>query len=193
MTMPVWYVFGLWTLWILQFVLFRPKGRGTAVKTAPKSRWGIFLQILGNWAIFVPARTVWMEPLPIWRLFSGTIFGLAGIWLASAGIRRLGKQWRFVAALNDDHQLVTSGPYRIVRHPIYASMLAMSIMSATLLGRLPWWPIGIAFILAGIEIRIHAEDGLLRERFGRQFDEWKREVPAYLPKIRRSEEVLRGK
>ena len=193
MTTPVWYVFGLWTLWILQFVLFRPKERATAVKTAPKSRWGIVLQMLGNWALFGPARTVLMEPIPIWRLFAGTIFGLVGIWLASAGIRRLGKQWRFMAALNDDHQLVTSGPYRILRHPIYASMLAMSIMIALLLGRLPWWPIGIALILAGIEIRIHAEDGLLRERFGQQFDEWKRGVPAYLPKIRRSEEVLGGK
>src|SRR5262252_9047488 len=121
MTMPVWYVFGLWTLWILQFVLFRPKERATAVKTAPKSRWGIALQVLGNWAIFLPARTVLMEPIPIWRLFSGTIFGLVGIWLASAAIRKLGKQWRIMAALNDDHQLVTSGPYRIVRHPIYAS------------------------------------------------------------------------
>src|SRR5579863_7294727 len=106
MTMPVWYLFGLWTLWMLQFVVFRAKGKATAVKTAPKSRWGMVLQMLGNWAIFLPAIRVLTEPIPIWRLLAGTVFGLVGIWLASAGIRHLGKQWRFVAALNDDHQLV---------------------------------------------------------------------------------------
>jgi protein-S-isoprenylcysteine O-methyltransferase Ste14 len=60
----------------------------------------------------------------------------------------------------------------------------MTIMSALLLGRLPWWPLGIALFLAGIEIRIHAEDELLRNRFGSRFQEWERDVPAYLPLIR---------
>ena len=87
------------------------------------------------------------------------------------------------AALSDDNELVTSGPDQIVRHPIYASMFAMSIMSALLLGRLPWWPIGIALFVVGIEIRIHVEDDLLRNRFGSQFEEWKSQVPAYLPLI----------
>jgi len=111
-------------------------------------------------------------------------FGLGGSWLASSGVRHLGKQWQVQAAINDDHQLVTSGPYQIVRHPIYASMFAMNITTALLLGRLPWWPIGIVLCLAGIEIRIQVEDGLLRDRFGPRFEAWKRKVPAYLPLIR---------
>jgi hypothetical protein len=88
------------------------------------------------------------------------------------------------AALNADHELVTSGPYRIIRHPIYASMFAMMIMSVLLLGKLPWWPIAIALFLTGIEIRIHAEDRLLRERFGSRFEDWKSKVPAYVPLLR---------
>ena len=107
-----------------------------------------------------------------------------GIWLAATGVRHLGKQWRMNAALNADHELVTSGPYRIVRHPIYASMFAMMIMCILLLGKLPWWPIAIALFLTGIEIRIHAEDGLLRERFGVRFEDWKSKVPAYVPLLR---------
>ena len=70
-------------------------------------------------------------------------------------------------------------------------MLAMIIMYAILLGRLPWWPIGIALFLAGIEIRIHEEDRLLRDRFGSLFEEWKREVPSYLPVIRRHHRALK--
>ena len=140
MTMPVWYVFGLWIAWMLQFVLFRAKKRGTPAKIAPNSRWGMILQVFGYWAIFLPARASLVEPLAIWRLVAGTAFGLVGIWLASAGVRHLGKQWRMVAALNHDHQLVTSGPYRFVRHPIYASMLAMFIMNALLWADFPGGP-----------------------------------------------------
>src|SRR3954451_13916514 len=100
MTRPVWYVFGLGVVWILQFVLFRAKESGTPAKTAPNSRWGIILQVLGSWAVFLPARTALIEPLAIWRLCSGIVFGLVRIWLASTGVRHLGKQWRIVAALN---------------------------------------------------------------------------------------------
>jgi protein-S-isoprenylcysteine O-methyltransferase Ste14 len=184
MKTPIWYVFGLLSLWMLQFVLFRSKQKSRPIRTAPNFRWGIVLQALGYWMIFLPARTYWLQPIPLWRIFAGVAFGLAGIWLASSAIRHLGKQWQVKAAINDDHELVTSGPYRIVRHPIYASMIAMNTMSALLLGSLPWWPIGIAFFLAGVEIRIHVEDGLLRGRFGSRFEEWKMTVPAYLPLIR---------
>jgi protein-S-isoprenylcysteine O-methyltransferase Ste14 len=184
MLMPIWFVAGLWILWILQFVFFRPKEKRTPVQTVPAARWGMVLQTIGYWAIFIPAGKFMLEPIQAWRLFAGIAFGLAGIWLASAGIRHLGKQWRVNAALNDDHELITSGPYRIVRHPIYASMLAMAVMSALMLGRLPWWPIGIALFIAGIEIRIQAEDGLLKGRFGSRFEEWKGRVSAYLPPLR---------
>jgi protein-S-isoprenylcysteine O-methyltransferase Ste14 len=184
MAMPIWFVSGLWILWMLQFALFLPKQRGTAVKSAPRSRWGIVLQVLGYWAILLPARMHWTEPISVWRMVAGSAFGLLGIWLASAGVRHLGKQWRSKAALNADHELVMSGPYQVVRHPIYASMITMAVMSALFLGRLPWWPIGIALFLAGIEVRVHVEDGLLRDHFGAKFEEWKQRVPAYLPLIR---------
>ena len=42
----------------------------------------------------------------------------------------------------------------------------------------------MALFIAGIEIRVHVEDGLLRGRFGSRFEEWKNTVPAYLPLIR---------
>jgi protein-S-isoprenylcysteine O-methyltransferase Ste14 len=184
MKTPISYVFGLWILWMLQFILFRPKRKSTPQKIAPNFRWGIALQILGQWMILLPVMKYGSQPIPAWRIEAGTAFGLVGICLASSGIRHLGKQWQVKAAINDDHELVTSGPYRIIRHPIYASMLAMCIMNTILLGRFPGWPIGMALFLAGIEIRIHVEDTLLRERFGARFEAWKMKVPAYLPLIR---------
>jgi protein-S-isoprenylcysteine O-methyltransferase Ste14 len=183
MSIPIYYVVGLGLLWMLQLIL-HPKPKSTPVKKAPKAYWGIVLQIIGGWFVVLPARTHWTEPAALWRICGGTACGLVAIWLVSAGIRHLGKQWRVRAALNQDHELVTSGPYRIIRHPIYAAMLGMFLMTTLLVGRLPWWPIGLVLFLTGIEIRIHVEEGLLRAHFGSRFEEWKRAVPAYLPLLR---------
>ena len=182
--MPILYFFGLMSLWMLQFLLFRTRQKSTPVKSAPISRWGMLLQAVGYWTILFSARTAWTVRIAGWRLVMAIACGVLGIWLASTAVRHLGKQWRMKAALNADHELITSGPYRIIRHPIYASMLAMMIMSILLLGKLPWWPIAIALFLTGIEIRIRAEDSLLRGRFGSRFEEWKRKVPAYIPLLR---------
>ena len=184
MLIPIYYLFGLWLLWMLPFILFRPRQQGKPVQTAPNARWGMVLQMFGSWLVILPARKIWLEPIPPWRICGGIAVGLLGIVLATAGIRHLGKQWRIQAALSKDHELITSGPYKFIRHPIYASMLAMFIASVFLLGRLPWWPIGFALFLAGIETRMHIEDALLQNRFGARFEEWIKAVPAYLPGLR---------
>ena len=49
----------------------------------------------------------------------------------------LGRQWRIDAGLSADHQLITSGPYRFVRHPIYTSMLSILLGTGFLIT--PWW------------------------------------------------------
>ncbi len=181
MLIPVYYFIGLSLLWMLPFILFRPGQKGKLVQAAPNSRWGIVLQVLGNCLLLLPARTIWLEPIPLWRLCGGIAAGLIGIVLATAGIRHLGKQWRIQAALSEGHELITSGPYKLIRHPIYASMLAMYLASVFLLGRLPWWPIGCVVFFAGIQIRVHIEDALLRNHFGSRFEEWSKAVPALLP------------
>jgi two-component system LytT family response regulator len=52
------------------------------------------------------------------------------------------------------------------------------------IGTLPMWPIALALSVAGIEIRVRTEDGLLRGRFGDQFEAWRGKVPAYIPFVR---------
>jgi len=88
------------------------------------------------------------------------------------------------AALSEDHELVQTGPYRWLRHPIYASMLGMLL--ATGFAK-TWWPMFVAaviFFVAGTEIRVRAEDRLLAERFQESFTSYRSRVRAYIPFIR---------
>jgi protein-S-isoprenylcysteine O-methyltransferase Ste14 len=104
--------------------------------------------------------------------------------LGWSAARRLGKQWRCQAALIQDHELVQTGPYGLIRHPIYTSMLGMLL--ATGFGW-AWWPMftaGLIAYLAGTEIRVRAEERLLEERFKEAFVAYHTRVRAYIPGLR---------
>ena len=104
--------------------------------------------------------------------------------LAWVATHHLGKHWRYEAALSEDHELIQTGPYGWVRHPIYASMLGMLLATGA---ALTWWPIfaaALVLFLAGTEIRVRAEERLLAERFQDSFFSYRSRVHAYVPFIR---------
>lgn len=170
-----------WILWSLAFV--RPQKRAAGQKKAvraPSSRWGILLVTLGFACIWAFVQPVGFVKSPA-SLIASMILGPPSVALVWMAARHLDKQWRFEAALSEDHKLITTGPYRWVRNPIYASMLGMLLASGC---AKTWWPLliaGVIFFLIGTEIRVRAEERLLRERFGEEFDRYKAQTPAYLP------------
>ena len=169
-----------WVGWALPFFLIKRSGR-TPQKVDRRARWGIAVQ-------GVAFALVWQAK---WRIapdaarvvVASACFALA-ITLSWGATRALGRQWRFDAGLNADHQLVRSGAYRLVRHPIYASMLCMLIGTGILLTRIRFLAVSVPLFIIGAEIRIRVEDALLASRFGDEFREYQRQVPAYLPFIR---------
>ena len=173
----------MWVLWLYPFMRKRltgPKRQSNVM--AHSGNWGLALETAGiSFAWFrwphIPApdlaRTIASMVLaPVAALFG---------WLA---VRHLGKQLRILAGLYADHELIRTGPYAIVRHPVYASLFIMMLATGLLFARWPLLLLSIALYIAGTEIRIHAEEGLLRARFGDEFEEYRRKVPAYLPFLR---------
>ncbi len=104
-------------------------------------------------------------------------------WLVNSAVRTLGKQWAVAARVVEDHQLVTSGPYAIVRNPIYSCMFGMLI--ATGLAVSIWYALPVAIIIFwyGTHIRVKIEEALLRETFGPKFEEYAESVPRLIPKL----------
>jgi len=169
-----------WIGWMLPFFLIKRSGR-TPQTLDRRARWGIAVQGVA-FALVWQGR--WRIPPEGARVALASAFFALAITLSWAATRTLGRQWRFDAGVNADHELVRAGAYRVVRHPIYLSMLCLVI--ATGLLSVPVWLIvaAIAFHIAGTEIRVRIEDRLLAERFGGQFREYQRNVPAYIPFVR---------
>ncbi len=117
-------------------------------------------------------------------LYLAAVLASASTAMVMSAIRHLGQQWRIQAVVTDEHRLVASGPYALVRHPIYSALLGMLIATSVLVSG--WTPTVVASVvyLAGTEIRVRAEDGLLAARFGPEFDVYRRSVKAYIPFVR---------
>ncbi|MFI5071576.1 MAG: methyltransferase family protein, partial [Terriglobales bacterium] len=170
-----------WAIWVAPFVL-APRNRGPAKAMDRRARWGILLVAIAYSMLW--QSKFWERPLPGWRLAcSVALLALAGVvsWTAT---RSLGRQWRLDAGVNADHELVMMGPYRVVRHPIYASMLCILLGTGFMIT--PWWLLlaSLLVFVAGTEIRVRIEDRLLASHFGERFKEYRSSVPAYIPFVR---------
>jgi protein-S-isoprenylcysteine O-methyltransferase Ste14 len=167
-----------WLAWMMPFLLMKG-GSEQANQVDKRARWGIVLVAI-SYSVLWQSR-FWERPPQTWRVAISILFFLIAALLSWTAPRALGRQWRVDAGLNADHQLVTTGPYRFVRHPIYTSMLAVLLGTGFMVT--PWWLFSVAFIvfLAGTEIRMRIEDHLLASRFGKSFTAYKSSVAAYIP------------
>jgi len=172
-----------WLAWAWPYAFLAPHvQKRPSITLATPTRVGLLLECTAILIAFAfripPAELSW------WRLAGTAICGPISAVLAWTAVRHLGRQFRFNAGLYEDHELVTTGPYSVVRHPIYASLLA--ILGATLFLLTPgaWTALSLILFIAGTEIRVNAEDGLLASRFGARFAAYKSRVKAYLPFIR---------
>jgi len=117
-------------------------------------------------------------------LLVSMILGPLSVALGWSAAHQLGKQWRFKAAVSEGHELIQTGPYRWLRHPIYTSMLGMLL---TTQAAWTWWPMAIASVIAfvaGTEIRVRAEERLLAEHFKDSYASYRSRTSAFIPFLR---------
>jgi protein-S-isoprenylcysteine O-methyltransferase Ste14 len=169
------------------FLLVAKPSRDKTRKADPRSVIAIFIQALAFAIAWTIVRKPFTPFLPIdWRAqyFVAAIIVLlvlASLIFVTAAVRTLGKQWSLQARVLEHHELIRRGPYRIVRHPIYTGMFGMLIVSSLAHGH--WLGLVIASIVycLGTVMRIRSEEKLLREQFDSQYDDYAREVPAFIP------------
>src|SRR5205085_8164740 len=98
--------------------------------------------------------------------------------LFAASSRELGRNWSFVARTRSDHELVRTGPYSRVRHPIYLGMFLFLLALAIALGHWAQLLIAVPVFFAGTVIRTRLEDSLLEQSFGDAFRDYRSSTPA---------------
>lgn len=112
----------------------------------------------------------------------GLVLEGAGFALAGWARARLGRYWTGRVVLTPEQPLVRTGPYRLVRHPLYAGLLAAMLGQALVLGRLRGLA-AFAILAAAYRRKVDYEEAALRRHFGEEYDEYAAMVPAFLPRI----------
>lgn len=120
-------------------------------------------------------------PAHAWAIALGVVIYAAALWMFRRSHKELGRNWSITLEIRQQHELVSSGPYAFIRHPMYTSFLLMGLGQAFLLSN---WLVGLAGMV-GFAIlfllRVDKEERMMLEIFGPQyrayFERTKRIIP----------------
>lgn len=187
-------LYGLWLVWWLYWVISAFGAKTTRQRESLASRFSHVLPLLvGVTLIAWPDLhlTGWMSwrflpPGPL-RFGSALVLVVAGLAFTVWARVHLDANWSGTVTLKEGHELVRSGPYAFVRHPIYAGLLVALLGSALACGELRAL-IGLAVVAAAFVRKLRIEERFMRESFPEQYRQYCAEVPALIPftKPRRS-------
>jgi len=92
----------------------------------------------------------------------------------------LGRNWSGIVTVKQDHELIRSGPYVIVRHPIYTGLLLAIVGVAV--GQGTWAGVlAVGIVVVALVRKLRIEERFMADRFGDQYAQYRREVPALVP------------
>ena len=108
---------------------------------------------------------------------------LCAVWLFDSSSRTMGKNWSLVARTRSDHNLVQTGPFALVRHPIYVALFLFMVAMAIAYGHTGNLLIAVPVFAFGTWMRIRHEERLLRDMFGGEYDAYAARVKRFVPGI----------
>jgi protein-S-isoprenylcysteine O-methyltransferase Ste14 len=176
----IWTVF--WVAWILPTVF----GKRTIRRQSSGSRILQIVLLLVAYVLIVNGRLGWdllnrrVVPAGTVSLWSGYGLLLAGMLFAGWARVFLGGNWSSSVTLKQDHTLIRSGPYRIVRHPIYTGLLVALLGTAIVLGELRCF-IGVILAAMAWKMKSITEEVLMVQEFGDQYTRYRLQVKGLVP------------
>jgi protein-S-isoprenylcysteine O-methyltransferase Ste14 len=103
-----------------------------------------------------------------------------GLWICIWARRTLAGNWSSSVTFKQDHELIRTGPYRFVRHPIYTGILLMVLAVVIAAGRLHCW-LGLVLMAVGFWIKLSQEERLLLRHFPEAYPLYQKQVKALVP------------
>jgi protein-S-isoprenylcysteine O-methyltransferase Ste14 len=181
-------VWSLWLAWAAYWVATSRAVKREVRKESRVSRWGHMLPLmLGGWLLATPhlprawrsleAAVIPWSPALYWGGVSMLALGLAfSVWAR----QHIGRNWSAMVTVKARHELVRSGPYAWVRHPIYTGLLAGFLGTAVLLDQ--WRGVlALSIALAALWRKLRLEERFMLETFGKDYADYRRRVRALVP------------
>jgi protein-S-isoprenylcysteine O-methyltransferase Ste14 len=142
--------------------------------------------LLSFWLLFAPNRyllwlnfRLWPDSPLFW--WTGLVITAAGVGISIWARLSLGTNWSGMVTLKDNHELIRTGLYSRIRHPIYTGIFFAAIGVGVIQGQLRCL-LGVLILLVTFHFKAKREEGFLYQEFGPSFVEHHRRTGMFLPK-----------
>jgi protein-S-isoprenylcysteine O-methyltransferase Ste14 len=184
-TVSNWVIPGCWIIFIGYWI-------GNALRVKPAAEKQSWLSMaaykgpltLGGMLLWCPglhdALRLALTPHTDLVRAGGAVVCVLGLFVAVWSRKTLAGNWSSNVTFRLGHELVETGPYRFVRHPIYTGILLMCFGQAIANGRLQAW-LGFLILCIGFWIKLQQEESLLLRHFPDAYSSYRQRVKALVP------------
>ena len=176
----------MWLSWVVYWVWASRHAKPSERRESIGSR---LLHVL---PLLLAVGLLWNKRIPVallderllpwapWEFWIAALITAAGLLFTVWARVYLGRNWSGVVTIKQGHELIDTGPYALVRHPIYTGLLVAFIGSAVALGE---WRGLLAVLIAWAALwrKLRLEERWMTERFGDQYVAYCQRVPALVP------------
>jgi protein-S-isoprenylcysteine O-methyltransferase Ste14 len=177
---------GLWLAWGAFWLISARDSKTTERRESAASRTFYSALLVGGLLLMLVPRT-WLGPLGTGLLPDSMLRMRLALMLLIAGLAftvwaraHLGRNWSGTVTVKEDHELIRSGPYGLVRHPIYTGLLLAFAGTSIACGDTAA-AIGLGLVLCSFLYKLRIEEGFMRARFPGTYASYAAEVPALVP------------
>ncbi len=185
---PQQMIYGSWLLFGIYWFVSAFRAKKTEKREPSAERLGHMILMTAGYLLLFQHNDNWgvlnqrfLPDIP-WIARLGAAITLAGVLFAIWARRNLGRNWSAAVTIKQGHQIIRSGPYAYIRHPIYTGMLTAVIGSALATGEYRGL-LAFAIILFGFFRKARKEEALLAANFGEPFLKHKQRTGFFLPRF----------
>jgi protein-S-isoprenylcysteine O-methyltransferase Ste14 len=191
LTLPAQLAFHIagraWAIWMVLWLAMAFFSKSTKRRESPGQRLEHLLPVLLGFLLIF-----WEGPMAAWLakaifpddpalMLACVVATLLGLLFSVWARLALGSNWSGTVTIKAGHQLIRSGPYRFIRHPIYTGMLA-ALCATVITERLVSGVVGFTIVLFALWRKAKREESFLSQEFGPAFDEHRQQTGMFLPR-----------
>ncbi|HSY46952.1 MAG TPA: isoprenylcysteine carboxylmethyltransferase family protein [Steroidobacteraceae bacterium] len=176
----------LWLAWALYWIVSAANSKTTRRRESLGSRLAHILPLILGGVLLAGNALPWrglhdrLWPRSLTAYWIGVALLAAGLAFTVWARVHLGRNWSGSVTVKEGHELIRSGPYRYVRHPIYTGLLAALLGSAIASGTVRA-VLGLLIIAAALLRKLRVEERFMRETFPGEYQRYSEQTPALIP------------
>jgi protein-S-isoprenylcysteine O-methyltransferase Ste14 len=179
----------VWIAWVASWIAASFWSGRTAKRATTVESWIYRTIIFAGALLIAPWTGRMLGEGRIWSISDYGAYALVGLMLVGLALTwwariQLGRLWSSAITRKDEHRLVDSGPYALVRHPIYTGII-IALMATAATEATPMAVLGAVLIAIGLWVKARAEERFLLAELGPgAYESYRRRVPMLIPFVR---------